>query len=121
MTRNHIVNKKRNALHCLANHINLDKRKMLLKAFIESHFSYCQLIWMIYSRTLNNKINRLHEKALRMVYSDLKVNFYELLEKDGSSSIRNRNIQILAKVFKFLNGLSPPIMNELFQVKPLAP
>ena len=65
-----IVNKKLNALHRIGSHMSLDKRKMLLRAFIESQFSYCPLIWMFHSRTLNNKINRLHEKALRIVYGD---------------------------------------------------
>ena len=61
-----IVNKKLNALHRIGSHMSLDKRKMLLRAFIESQFSYCPLIWMFHSRTLNNKINQLHEKALRL-------------------------------------------------------
>ena len=44
-----IVNKKLNALDRIANHINLDKQKMLLKGFIESQFSYyCPLIWMFH-------------------------------------------------------------------------
>ena len=58
--------------------MSLDKRKMLSRAFIESRFSYCPLIWMFHSRTLNNKINRLHEKALRIVYGDYKSQFDEL-------------------------------------------
>ena len=84
--------------------------------------SYCPLIWMFHSRTLNNKINRLHKQALRIVYSDFKANFDELLAKDGYFSIHHRNIQTLAnEIFKFLNGLAPPIMNEVFQVMPSAP
>ena len=47
--------KKFNALHRIANRMSLGKRKMILKAFIESQFSYCPLIWMFHSRTLNNK------------------------------------------------------------------
>ena len=56
------VNKKVNALHRIESHMSLDKRKMFLRAFIESQFSYCPLIWMFHSRKLNNKINQLHER-----------------------------------------------------------
>ena len=69
---------------------------MLLRAFIESHYNYCPLIWMFHSRTLNSKINQLHEKALRILYGDYKSKFDELLEKDGSFSMHHRNIQRLA-------------------------
>ena len=37
-----------------------------MKTFVESQFNYCNLIWMLHFRTSNNKINRLHERALRM-------------------------------------------------------
>ena len=77
---------------------------------------------MFHSRILNNKINRLHEKALRIVHRDYKSKFDELLGKNSSFSIYYRIIQTLAiEIFKFLNGLSPQIMNEVFQVKSLAP
>ena len=63
---------------------------------------------MFHSRTLNDKINRLYEVALKTVYGDCKSKFDELLGKDGPFSIRHRNIQTLAiEIFKFLSGLSP--------------
>ena len=76
---------------------------MVMKAFIESQFNYRPLIWMFHSRTLNNKINRLHKRALRIVYSDYKSSFRELLGKDKSFLIHHKNIKSLAiELYKFL-------------------
>ena len=47
-------------------------------------------VWMFYSITLNNKINHLHERALRIVYSDSKLWFCELLGKYKSFSIYHK-------------------------------
>ena len=46
------------------------KRRVLMSAFITSQFFYCRFVWMFHSRTLNNQINKIHEKALRLVYKD---------------------------------------------------
>ena len=86
-----------------------------MKTFIESQFNYCPLIWTFHSRTIDNKINCLHERALRIVYSDFKSSFEGLLMKDNSFSIHERNIQSLAiEIYKFLNGLSPSFLNNVF-------
>ena len=72
---------------------------------------------MCHSRTNNSKINRLHERCLRIVCNDKQSSFNELLEKDGSVSIYMRNIQILAtEIYKLINNLSPPIMNRVFKL-----
>ena len=94
----------------------LEKCRILMKTFIESQFNYCPLIWMFYSRIINNKINRLHERPLRMiVYSDFKSSFEGLHMKGNSFSIHERNIQILAiEIYKFLHGLSPSFLNNAF-------
>ena len=93
------VAKKINVLSRLVNYMSRDKCRMVMKAFKESQSNYCPLIWMFHSRTLNNKINRLHERALRIVYSDYKSSFCELLEKDKSFSIHHKNIQNLPPKF----------------------
>ena len=70
--------------------------RMAMKAFIESQFNYFPSISMFHSKTLNNKINCLYERVLRIVYSDYKSSFCELLEKNKSFSIHHKNIQSLA-------------------------
>ena len=85
-----------------------------MNAFFNSQFSYCPLIWMFHSRLINNKINRLHERCRRIVYSDNQSTFEELLEKDNVS-VHQRNLQFLAtELYKVLNGLSPDLMKDVF-------
>ena len=72
----------------VAHFMNKDKLKTLMKAFIESQFAYCPLIWMFHSRELNNKITKLHERALRLVYSDHISTFDELT--DESLTVHHR-------------------------------
>ena len=112
------VSKKLNALGRIAGYITLEKRRMLFKAFIESQFNYCSLIWKLHSRTMNSKINCLHERSLRILYSDQSSTFEELLERDKTFSIHHKNIQSIAfGIYKFVNGLSQEIMNSVFNLK----
>ena len=65
-----------------------------MKAFIESQFGYCTLVWMFCDRQENNRINHLHERALRILYNDYKSTFENLLESDNSVCIHRRNINL---------------------------
>ena len=106
---------KINILGRIANYMPLEKHRTVMKTLIESQFNYRPLIWMFHSQTINNKINRLHERALRIVYSDFKSSFEGLLMKDNSFSIHERNIQSLAiEIYKFLNGLPLSFLKNVF-------
>ena len=87
------------ALAKVVNFMDLAKRKSLKKAFITSQLNYCPLTWMFHSRQLNNRINKVHERALRLVYKDNKLTFNDLLKLDNSVTIHQRNLQILAKKY----------------------
>ena len=107
--------RKLTALGRMSRYISLKKRRILFKAFIESQFSYCPLIWMFHGRHLNKKINNLHERALRIVYQNDTLTFNELLIKDGSVSVHHRNIQLMAiELFKVKNDLNTVIMKDVF-------
>ena len=78
---NHIIDKashKTNALSRVAPYMNESKKRILMNSFFWSQFSYCPLVWMFHSRALNNKINRLHERCLRIVYNDKKSTYEKI-------------------------------------------
>ena len=85
-----------------------------MKAFVESQFSYCLLIWIFHSWELTNKINRIHERALRITLND-KSSTLSLLNKDSSVAICHKNIRALAtEMYKTLQGYYPVTLNEVF-------
>ena len=66
-------------------------------------------------RSLNNKVNHIHERVLRIVDQDLQSSFSTLLVKDNSFSIHQKNLQLLAiEIVKLKMNISPEIMNEIF-------
>ena len=75
------ASKKLHALGRIATFMPFNKRRTLMKRFIESQLNYCPRIWMFHSRTMNNKTNTIHERALRLVYSDHVPSFDVLLKK----------------------------------------
>ena len=109
---------KINALAQISGFIDSSKKRTITKPFITSHFSYYPLVWMFHIRELNNKINRIHELSLRLVYSDKTSTFQELLDKDKSVSVHHKNIQVFAtEIYKAVNSLAPTIMNTIFEIK----
>ena len=99
-------------------YITVNQRRTLLKAYFMSHFVYCPLVWMNHSRSLNKRINTIHERALRLVYNDFTSSFTELLKKYNSVAIHLKNLQNLAiEMFKVKHNLAPEMMTEVFRLK----
>ena len=82
---------------------NPDKYHLLINNTKES---YCSIVWKLHSRKLNERINHIHERALRIVYKDFNSSFQELLIEDNSLNIHHRNLQkLVTEIFKVKNGL----------------
>ena len=99
----------------MAKLVSFNKRKTLFKAFVESQFKYCPIVWIIHSRRTYNKINRLHERVLRVVYDDDVSTFDQLLAMGESFCIYHQNIQrLLIKIYKAIHDISGNSLKELF-------
>ena len=72
---------------------------------------------MVNSRKQNLHINCIHERALRVVYKDHSSSFDELLEKDNSCKIHERNLQkVVIEIYKMKMNLAPEIIREVFEI-----
>ena len=75
------VSGKVSALARMVKILPFDGKRLILKMFIESQFSYCPFIWMYCSRKMNRKIHYLQERALRLVYEDYTASFGDLIKR----------------------------------------
>ena len=85
------ASRKLNALARLVNYMGLPRSRILMNASFNAQFNYCPTIWVFHSRSHNNKINRLYERCLRLIYNDKQSHFEELLVRDNSVSRHHRN------------------------------
>ena len=73
---------------------------------------------MFHNRSLNNKINRLHDRRLRIINNHKHSNFEERLVKNNSVSMHHYNIHTLAnEMHKVANDMSAEIKNEIFKLR----
>ena len=77
-------------------YMTVSKRPIFMNVSFRSQSSYCPLAWISYSRTLDNKINRLQKWCLRIVYNEKRSSFPNLLDLMISVSVHTRNLQNLA-------------------------
>ena len=65
---------------------------------------------------MNNRINKIYKKALRLVYKDeTNLSLDDFLQMDKSVSIHQRNLQIIAtEIYKVRDNLGPEIMKDIF-------
>ena len=79
---------------------------MILNSFFYSHFNYCSLVWMFSSKEANNKIEKLHKRALQIIRNDydLTSDYQDLLPKNKWVTIHKRNLQyLMTEILKTLH------------------
>ena len=111
------ASKRLQALYRVCKYITLNQRRTIMKAFIELQFGYCSLVWIFHgNRTLNNTMNNIQERSLRLVYTDYSSSSDQLLAKDRSYRIHHRSLQrISIEIYKLKNNLGPEILIDIFE------
>ena len=96
--------------------MNSEQRRLIMNSFVICRISYCAVVWMFHSRRLNARIKRLHKRALQVVYRDFDSSFEELLWKNSSVTLNQRNLQkLMTEIFKVKTGIAPELMKGVFE------
>ena len=101
------ANYKLHPLRRIRKYLSLEKAKLLCNAFINRQFNYAPLVWMFCRKKQYLKIQKIHHKALKMVYNSNK-SFDELFRNNNEVSIHQSHLRaLICEVLKSLNNLNP--------------
>ena len=107
-----------NALARIAKYLDFKSRKLIYNSFIRSNFTYCPIVWHFCGKENNNKLEKVQERALRILYDDRSSPYSDLLDRAGTTTVLISRLKCMAlEVFKCVNGSNTPSLNKLFEVK----
>ena len=112
------ANQKLSALARISKLTTSTQRKKLINSFINSQLICRPLIWMFSSKGCDKRINKIHERSLRLILNNYESSFDSLLSTLYEKTIHQRGINVLVtEVFKYLNGYFPNLMHEVFYLR----
>ena len=107
-----------NALRRISKFLSKRNRLLIYKSFMRSTFDYCPIVWIFCGKTNSYKLEKLQERAFRVIYQDTTSSYEGLLQNAGLLPLRLYRIRcLLIEVFKCIHGNCPEYLNNLFEVK----
>ena len=102
-----VLSRLRNLIPCKA-------KLLLYKSFIVPYITYCHLTWHFCKSSYNRKLERIQERALRVIYKSHSATYEELLRRADIPSLYNRRLQdITVLMCKVKHSLVPDCVSEL--------
>ena len=116
---NCIISKAYGALKTLSRvqrYLPLVTRKMLYKTLVLPYLEYCPSVWDPISIDLSNKIERIQNRAMKIIlHRPLDTSSPTLrLELNWKSLYERRQLRRAITTYKSLNKLSPPYLHNVF-------
>ena len=107
-----------NAFSRISKNLDLKCRKLIFQSFVLSNFTYCPLVWHFCGKQNNGKIEKIQERALRILYDDYESECSKLLDKSGAiTMLQSRLNCIILEVFKSIHNANPLCIQDMFEIK----
>ena len=107
---------KLNSMKRISRYLHLKSRKALFHSFINSQFNYCPLVWFNCRKKDLNKIEKIQERGLRLVFSDYSSSYDNLMNRMGITTVLTRLKKLLVtEIYKVQNDIAPPYLKDVFK------
>ena len=101
-------------------YVSREEALTICYAVILSNFNYCPLIWLFCNKGANKEIDRIHKRALQILYKEYEDPFETLLTGSGSFCVLVRNLQkLMTEICMSMNHLNPSLAWEFHEKKPV--
>ncbi len=96
--------------------LNMIANMKVCNAFVRANLNYCPLVWTNRNKTYLCRLKKVQERVLRLVYNDKMSTYHNLLYRANIPSVLTKWQRIfLTEVYKALNGIYPPYIQDLFK------
>ena len=107
-----------NALTRISKHLDENSRKHIFRSFIMSNFTYCAIVWHFCGVMNNSKIEKIQERALRIVFGDYCSDYQDLTKRFGTDTmLQSRLKKIVLETFKSMKGTNPSYIQDILKFK----
>ena len=102
------ANRNVSAFSRVARYLQQPQKRLLYNSFVMLNFKYCPLIWMFCGKGAKNKINKIHKRALRVLFDDYDTLFNDLLARSNEKTVHVQNLQrLMIEIYKTLIMRTP--------------
>ena len=114
------TNNKVKGFSRVVRYLEPQKANLLYNSFILTNFNYCPLIWMFCGQAMNDRVNNVHKRALRVLLNDYTSSFEELLHRIEEVTIHDKNLQkLMLEEYRCMTSGNPSFLWEFFNKKVL--
>ena len=107
-----------NAFSRISKFLNCNTKKIIFNSFIKSNFEYCPTVWHFCGKRNNSKIEKIQERALKIVFGDYDSDYQDLIQRFGTTTLlRARINKIITEIFKSIHHMNPTYLHSLFKIK----
>ena len=102
----------------ISKYLDLNCRKLIFRSFVLSNFTYCPIVWHFCGKQNNSKVEKIQERALRILYDDYDSEYTELLTESRTTTMLHSRFKcIILEVFKSMQGINPACIQNMFEIK----
>ena len=76
-------------------YLDTKSKNVLYHSFIASNFNYCPIVWHFCGVINNDKLEKIQERSLRILFSDYESDVHDLLDSIGAQTLALRRLKFM--------------------------